>query len=152
MVPGTLPCDPYYQAIEANSGDTRPVSNAEKSMVAIVEDDESVRLSVSALVRSYGFKAACFASAEDYLASPSVAETGCLVTDIEMPGMGGFALVEALGARGVLPPVVMVSATTDPALAGRARDCGARGFLRKPFPAAALIAHLEAAIGTAAAE
>ncbi|WP_162184707.1 response regulator transcription factor [Sphingomonas hengshuiensis] len=116
-------------------------------IVAIVEDDESVRIAMRGLVRSYGFTAEAFESGEAYLAADAPERTGCLITDVEMPGMDGFALVRRLGERGCHTPVVMVSAGTSPDLEGRALECGARGLLRKPFPAAALIAHLDATLG-----
>lgn len=118
-------------------------------MVAIVEDDESVRVAMRGLVRSYGFDAECFASGEAYLAADAPERTGILVTDVEMPGMDGFALMACLGERGCTAPVVMISAGTSPDLEARALSHGARGLLRKPFPAAALIAHLDATIARA---
>lgn len=126
----------------------RRVPRIPSRMVAIVEDDESVRVAMRGLVRSYGFDAESFDSGEAYLADDAPERTGCLVTDVEMPGMDGFTLLRHLGERGCTAPVVMISAGTSPDLEARARDHGARGLLRKPFPAAALIAHLDATVGS----
>jgi len=106
---------------------------SEVPMIAIVDDDESVRVATSSLVRSFGFKTTVFASAEDFLASPTMPRTACLVTDVQMPTMSGIELFEALRARGVGLPVIFITSFPEERVKRRAEEAGAAGFLAKPF-------------------
>ncbi len=104
-------------------------------MIAIVDDDESVRVATASLVRSFGFKTAVFDSAEAFLASPALPQTRCLVTDVQMPSMSGLELVELLRARGVGLPVIFITSFPEERIRRRAQEAGAAGFLSKPFDA-----------------
>ncbi len=108
-------------------------------MIAIVDDDESVRVATASLVRSFGFKTAVFASAEAFLASPALPQTDCLVTDVQMPTMSGLELFEALRERGVALPVIFITSFPEERVRRRAEDAGATGFLSKPFDADAMM-------------
>jgi FixJ family two-component response regulator len=118
----------------------------EDRLISIVDDDASVREALRALVRSLGYKAATFSSAELFLQSEVIAETACLITDLQMPGMGGLELQEELRSRGCRTPVIVITAYPDEKQRTRALNAGAVGFLSKPFDDEALIGCLTAAI------
>ncbi len=101
--------------------------------ISIVDDDESMRLALLALVRSMGFRSMAFGSAEDFLASSEIAVTDCLVTDIQMPGLSGIDLKRKLTERGISLPVIMITARTETGLQEKALASGALFVLRKPF-------------------
>ncbi|MPT25273.1 MAG: response regulator transcription factor [Starkeya sp.] len=119
---------------------------SEVPMIAIVDDDESVRVATSSLVRSFGFKTTVFASAEDFLASPTMPRTACLVTDVQMPTMSGIELFEALRARGVGLPVIFITSFPEERVKRRAQEAGAAGFLAKPFDADTVLERVRDAI------
>ncbi len=116
--------------------------------ISIVDDDESVRMAVSSLVRSLGFQVCTFSSAEEFLASPLLAQTSCLVSDIQMPGMSGLELQKALSARDSGIPIIFITAFPEDGVRRRAEAAGAVGFLSKPFDGQAMIEYLTAALGT----
>lgn len=118
------------------------------SLVAIVDDDESVRESLPHLVRELGFAARAFASAEAFLASNSLDQTRCLILDVAMPGMSGPALQAELSRRQHRIPIVFISAHEDDAVRSRLIDAGAVDCLLKPFSSTALRAALNAALHT----
>lgn len=115
-------------------------------LIAVVEDDASVRLAVRSLVRALGYDARGFESAEDFLASDAVDRTACIITDIQMPGMSGIDLKRHLTAHDNAVPVIMITARAEPDLESRALASGAVCFLRKPFQAEALISCLNSAL------
>ena len=118
--------------------------------ISIVDDDESVRTAMGRLVRSLGYRAHEFASAEAFLASPVLAETACLVTDIQMPGMSGLDLQDELRARGNALPVIFITAFPSDAVRVRTEAGGAAGLFVKPVDVQAMIACLEAELGRSA--
>lgn len=120
--------------------------SAAEPLISIVEDDESLRLAVVGLVRSLGYRALAFGSAEDFLAASAARASNCVVTDIQMPGLSGIELKQKLAADGCAAPVIMMTARTEPALHERALKSGAFCLLRKPFTADALIACLDRAL------
>ena len=101
-------------------------------MISIVDDDESVRESTKALVRSLGYSARTFSSAEEFLES-NPNETSCLILDVQMKGLSGVELLERLIAEGRQTPVIFVTAFPDERVRDHVLDAGAVGFLRKPF-------------------
>jgi FixJ family two-component response regulator len=101
-------------------------------MISIVDDDESVRESMKALVRSLGYSARTFSSAEEFLDS-NPDDTSCLILDVQMKGLSGVELLERLIAEGRRTPVIFVTAFPDERLRNHVLDAGAIGFLRKPF-------------------
>ena len=113
-------------------------------LISIIDDDDSLRTALIGLVRSMGFEASGFASAEAFLATDMRA--ACIVTDVQMPGLSGIELKAELIRRGVGTPVIMITARTDPGLEQRARAEGAACFLKKPFDAADLVRCIETAI------
>jgi FixJ family two-component response regulator len=116
-------------------------------IVSIVDDDASLRRSVGNLLTSAGFRVQAFASAEEFLASPQRANTGCLVLDLRMAGMSGLDLLKHLGAIGSRIPVVILTAHGDDDARQRALQAGAIAFLGKPFRGDALLEAVRTALG-----
>ena len=116
-------------------------------MIYIVDDDQSVRTNLARLMRSAGFSARTFASAEEFLASAHNIEPGCLLLDVPLPGLSGLQLQAELNKRGVNLPVIAVSARDDSETSGMARRLGARCFFRKPVDDQALIDAIQWATG-----
>jgi FixJ family two-component response regulator len=116
------------------------------NLIAIIDDDDSVRSAIVALVRSAGYEARGFASAVEFLASGAVESSACIVTDIQMPGMSGIELKEHLTGSQMPVPVIMITARHDPGLEKAANACGAACFLRKPLEADTLIRCIEDAL------
>lgn len=102
-------------------------------LVSVVDDDASLRRSVRNLLSSAGLRVETFGSAEAFLASDHVADTGCVVVDLRMPGMSGFDLIDRLDERAVRVPVIVLTAHDDATARRQAYDAGAAGFLGKPF-------------------
>jgi len=128
--------------------DDTVTSLPDTDVISIVDDDESVREATKGLVRSLGFEAATFASAEEYLQSGNVRNTSCLIADVQMPGMTGVDLQDHLIARGHRTPVVFITAYPEQQTRDRALKAGAVGFLKKPFSDEQLIACLSDALGS----
>lgn len=104
-----------------------------KPLIAIVDDDASVREALRALMRSLGYAVETFASGEALLRSPIVDRTTCLIADVQMPGMTGLELQAGLVASGKAVPTVLITAYPDDGTRSRALAAGAIGFLSKPF-------------------
>ena len=119
-------------------------------LISIVDDDALARDGLSDLVESLGYKAIAFESAEHFLQSSMLAETAWLITDLQMPGLNGLELQEALRSQGYHTPVIVITAFPNEKHRTRALDNGAVGFLSKPFDEASLIKCLTAAITTSA--
>ena len=115
-------------------------------MISIVDDDESVREATEFLVRSLGYAAASYSSAEEYLQSRHVENSSCLITDLRMPGMSGADLQDHLIADGNDTPVIFISASLDEKVRTRVLEAGAYGFLHKPFDEQSLIECLRKAL------
>ena len=114
-------------------------------LISIVDDDASMRDALVGLVRSLGYDARGFASAEDFLACDDLGRFSCTITDIQMPGMNGFDLKRRLDERHGMP-VIMITARSDPGLKEKATSIGAVGFLRKPFETDVLVDCLQRAL------
>ena len=117
-----------------------------QSLVSIVDDDESVRESLPDMLRQFGFAAAAFSSAEDFLASDVIGRTNCLILDVKMPGMSGPDLQRELAALGQEIPIVFITASGDKAVRARLLSDGAVECLFKPFSEAALLDALHSAL------
>ena len=115
-------------------------------MIAIVDDDLSVRDATKHLILSLGYAAVTFASAEEYLQSDCIEGTSCLITDLRMPGMSGIELQERLIADGHRIPIIFMTAFRDENTRRRTLRAGAFGFLNKPFEDACLIRCLDKAL------
>ena len=121
-------------------------SARERSLVAVVDDDESVRESLPDLLRECGFAAHAFSSVEEFIASNSLGETSCLLLDIAMPGMTGLDLQRQLKICGHEIPIIFITAQTDEAVRAQAFEQGAVEFLLKPFSDSALLEALRKAV------
>jgi CheY-like chemotaxis protein len=122
----------------------RPLAHTH--IVAIVDDDESMRAVICSLMRSLGFRAHGFGSAEEFLQSSSLAEAECLISDVQMPNMSGLELQIALISRGHRIPVILYTAFPDDAAEARAMMAGAIAFLRKPFDSQDMIRFVQTAL------
>jgi FixJ family two-component response regulator len=118
----------------------------ERSLVSVVDDDESVRESLPDLLRQFGFAAQVFASADAFLASDALGDTRCLILDITMPGMSGPELQQELRRRRQEIPIVFITARSDETIRPRLLAQGAVECLFKPFSEEALLAALKAAL------
>ena len=123
------------------------MSENDASIVAIVDDDDSMRRSLKNLFDSVGLRAEAFASASAFLQSIHQEHIGCLVLDLRMPGMDGIALLEHLSDTGsrVIPAVILTAHGDDEARE-RSVQAGARAFLSKPVNSHALLAAVKAAL------
>jgi FixJ family two-component response regulator len=122
---------------------------AMRSLVSVVDDDESVRESLPDLLQELGFSARAFASAEEFLASDSFGRTRCLILDIVMPGMSGPELQHELMLRRSRIPIVFISAHADETVCAGLLAQGAVACLFKPFSEAALLNAVNAALRVA---
>ena len=117
-----------------------------RSLISVVDDDESVRESLPDLLRELGFAVQAFSSAEEFLASDCVDQTRCLLLDIAMPGMSGLELQRELTRRRQAIPIVFLTAFGDETIRPRVIEQGAVECLFKPFSEAALLQALNAAL------
>ena len=115
-------------------------------LVSLVDDDESVRESLPDLLRSFGLEVEAFSSAEAFLASGSLARTGCLILDVAMPGMSGPDLQQELIRRNHAIPIVFITAHSDERTPSKTLSRGAVACLFKPFSEAALLEAVNAAL------
>ena len=119
---------------------------SEAPLISIVDDDALARDGISELVESLGYRAVTFSSAEHFLRSDVIAETTCLITDMQMPGLNGLELQEALQSQGHQTPVIVITAYPNETHQARALKNGAVGYLSKPFDEQTLIECLTVAI------
>jgi FixJ family two-component response regulator len=117
-----------------------------RSLVSVVDDDESMRDSLPDLLRESGYAVQAFSSAEEFLASDSVSQTRCLILDIALPGMSGPDLQRELKLRRQEIPIVFVTAHEDETVRPRLLERGAVECLFKPFSDTALLEALNAAL------
>ena len=115
-------------------------------LIAVVDDEESVRKALHRLLRSAGFAVETFPSGADFLLSIKDHEPACVVLDLHMPQVNGFEVQAALTNSGGRVPVVIVTGHDTPQARARVMACGAKGYLRKPVDDLMLIAAIQAAI------
>jgi FixJ family two-component response regulator len=118
-------------------------------LVAVIDDDESVRESLPDLLREFGYAVQAFASAEDFLAAGDLDRMRCLILDVAMPGMSGPELQRELQRLGRAIPVVFITAQSDETVRPRLLKQGAVDCLFKPFTDTALLAALGSALRVA---
>src|SRR6201987_4650654 len=116
------------------------------SLVSVVEDDQFFRESLRRLMRSLGYSVEAFPSAADFLASPRLLETACLIADIHMPAMTGLELHRHLIDAGYVIPTILVTADPDDDVRARALNDGVVCYLRKPVDEKHLMRCLRAAL------
>jgi FixJ family two-component response regulator len=115
-------------------------------VVSIIDDDASVRVATNRLVRSLGYIAQTFSSADEFLQSSHVNDTSCVIADVQMPGMSGVELQSILLAQGRRQPIIFITAYPEESTRARALEAGAICFLSKPFDGPTLIKYLAAAV------
>ena len=117
-------------------------------VIAIVDDDHSVREALTSLVRSVGYAAIAFERAEDLLKSRRRGNIACLIADVQMPGMTGLELYHRLSASAKPIPTVLITAYPDDGARQRALSAGVIGYLSKPFDEADLLGCVRSALTT----
>ena len=115
------------------------------SLVAIIDDDESVRASVPDLLRMFGLASETFSSAEEFLAKDGISRSKCLLLDVAMPGMGGPELQKELNRRKIKIPIIFITGHRDEMLWSRLIEHGAVAILIKPFSDDAMLEALKSA-------
>ena len=115
-------------------------------LIAIVDDDESLRSALQDLIESDGLSVLCFGSAEQFLNSEARQKAACLIADIRMPGMSGLELQAKLKAEGYRIPIIFITAHGDAEMRTLAMRDGAVEFLTKPFDDAVLLEIVHAAL------
>jgi FixJ family two-component response regulator len=118
--------------------------------ITVVDDDESVRESLRALLRSVGFEVAAFSSAEEFLASDCRSKTTCIILDLQMSGMSGLDLQRALVEHRSRPPIIFITAHGDERSRSQALESGAVDYLFKPFSEESLLGAVDVALGRTA--
>jgi FixJ family two-component response regulator len=122
---------------------------SEIPLIAVVDDDAAIREAVQSLLRSMGFRAEAFASAQDFLQSGRLPDTACLIVDVRMPRMSGLALQQQLTTAQCPIPIIFITAHGDAETRTRALRAGAVAFLDKPFSDEALLRAVQAALPSA---
>src|ERR1700674_2223643 len=115
-------------------------------LVAIIDDDASVRATTDSLVRSLGYIVNTFASAEEFLRSNRLDDLSCVIADVQMPGMSGVELQTHLLTQGYRVPFIFVTAFPDEGGRAQALRAGAIWYLTKPFDGESLVQGLQAAL------
>jgi FixJ family two-component response regulator len=119
---------------------------SDSNIISIIDDDDSVRVAVARLVRSLGWRTHTFASATEFLQSPHLKDTCCLVTDVQMPSVNGLELQRRLIAQDYHIPIIFMTAFPGQTVRARAMAEGAIGFLVKPLDATTLSECIAAAM------
>jgi FixJ family two-component response regulator len=120
----------------------------ESITVYVVDDDESIRRALKRLLRSFGYHALTFESAEDFLDFTSGKDEGCIILDIHLPGMTGLDLQEKLASRCTEYSVIIMTAHDNPQWRERAEKVGVVAYLKKPFGEQSLLDAIRLACGT----
>ena len=123
------------------------MSTDDLRLVHVADDDDAIRRSVSFALKTSGFRVRTYETGKELLKDAPDLEIGCILLDIRMPGMDGLEVQEALRAKGVTLPVVIMTGHGDVSLAVRAMKSGAVDFIEKPFQKAVLLGAIEHAIG-----
>ena len=119
---------------------------SENPLIAVVDDDASMRGALRRLLRSVGFRAAAFASAEEFLQASQLQDTACVIVDVRMPGMSGLELQQHLATIQCLVPLIFITAHGDEEARARALRAGAVEFLYKPFREEVLLRAIQSAL------
>jgi two-component system, LuxR family, response regulator FixJ len=119
------------------------MSDSDKPLVHLVDDDDAIRRSAGFMLKTSGFQVRTYESGVELLKTAGSLEKGCILLDIRMPGMDGLQVQEKLQASGVALPVVIMTGHGDVALAVQAMKAGAVDFIEKPFEKAVLLTALE---------
>ena len=118
-------------------------------LIAVVDDDTSLREALAGLLSAYGYRIDAYACGHDLLASPKLGTYALFILDVQMPGIDGLQLQEGLIEAGVGAPIIFLTSAIDPEVRKRALAKGAAAFLGKPFHGGELLAQLDGALGSA---
>ena len=118
----------------------------EFAAIAVIDDDVSIRVATDSFLRSRGYTVHAFESAEEFLRSPQLHETACVITDVRMPTMSGIELQTRVRASGRSVPFIFITAFPEKSVRLLAMKSGATCFLTKPFDGPTLISCLETAL------
>jgi FixJ family two-component response regulator len=121
-------------------------TSVKSAIISIIDDDVATRSALAALMRSKGFDAKAYESAEDFLQAGAQATSQCIITDIQMPGLSGIELKQRLNDGKCAIPVIMITARAEKRLHNLAIESGAFCLLRKPFKSQALLECVERAL------
>ena len=121
-------------------------------LIAVVDDDESVRRATRRLLRTAGLEAETYASGPDFLEAVQHYRPSCVIVDLHMPGMSGLEVQSRLAVNGFEIPVLFITAYDDPGARDRALQAGAVSYLRKPFTEEALLQAIDSAISGTSGE
>jgi FixJ family two-component response regulator len=119
---------------------------AKTGIIAIVDDDAPLREALGSVLKAAGFVTGTFATAEEFLDSPTRGGTACLILDMRLPGMSGVELQKRLADGGSQIPIVFVTAHGDASFRDLVMKAGAAGFLNKPVRSDALLKEIHAAL------
>jgi FixJ family two-component response regulator len=115
-------------------------------MIAVIDDDATVRSGIAFLLKSFGYNATPFGSAEDFLGSDILRQTSCIISDIKMPGMTGVELQDSLISSGWSIPIIFMTAFPEENVRSRVLSAGAHSFLTKPCEPQSLINSVASAL------
>jgi FixJ family two-component response regulator len=116
------------------------------SVIAVIDDDASVRAATNNLLSSHGYSVHTFASAEEFLQSALLKGWACVIADVQMPAMSGLDLLSHMRAQGHTAPFIFITAFPEESIRARALKAGAICFLAKPFAGPVLVNCVEAAL------
>jgi len=134
--------------LKASAAQVQDTAMAAARLISIVDDDDSLRLSLTSLIRSVGFEALSFASAEAFLSSTQARDSQCLIVDVRMSGMNGLELQRHIVAANWRLPIIFITSHVDDDVRAAALEAGAEEFLYKPFRGDELLNAMEAALRT----
>jgi len=117
-----------------------------KNLISVIDDDESVRRTTKLLIESFGFRAAAFESAENFLSSGRLDDTSCLIVDVQLPGMNGLQLQSQLAGAGCSIPIIFIASYRNEESRRQAMQAGAVAFLGKPFTDEKLLQTIRSAL------
>ena len=115
-------------------------------LIAVVDDDVSLREALTGLLSAYGYRIDAYASGFDLLACDRLSDYAVFILDVQMPGIDGLELQEGILEAGVGSPIIFLTSDQDPEIRGRALAMGASAFLGKPFRGVELLAQLDGAL------
>jgi CheY-like chemotaxis protein len=124
------------------------LSTSNIPLISVVDDDRSIVESIVSLLESVGYVATGFVSAQDFLNSPQLRRTACLILDVRMPGMGGLELQRRLAAENVHTPIIFITAHGDQEVSAEVLSSGGTALLRKPFSQESLLGALRSALAS----
>ena len=116
-------------------------------LIAVVDDDVSLREALTGLLSAYGYEIDAYSSGYDLLACERLSDYALFILDVQMPGIDGLQLQEEIAEAGVGSPIIFLTSDQDPEIRGRALAAGASAFLGKPFHGVELLAQLDGVLG-----